>query len=116
MRKIAHLACHYCKPPTLFASARETVAAAAELFEVPFTDFQREAVLGSALFTTYSKNPGVRFGEADRRARQEDLARSMAPDLARGRAWVDSRLAAMALPDRLARPLVGEAPLLLDAR
>jgi hypothetical protein len=107
---------HSLDAAALFGSGGETVTAAAALFGVPLTDFQREAVFGSALFTTYSKNPGVRFNEADRRARQKELARSMAPDLARGRAWVDARLAAMPLPERLARPLAGEAALLLDAR
>lgn len=98
---------------TLFSRPRETIDAASRLFGLPLSDFDLDAILGSALFTTYSKNPGVAFSEDDRRARADELARSMAGDLTRAAAWVADKLSTHPLPDHLVKPLIGESRPLL---
>ena len=98
---------------TLFDTPRESVSAAADLFGAPFDAPALNAVVEGPLFTRYSKNPNVAFSNADRRARRAALKDSLSADLRSARELVEARMAVSPLPDRLAKPLAGEAPSLL---
>ena len=98
---------------TLFDTPRESVSAAADLFGAPFEQEALDAIVQGPLFARYSKNPEVAFTNADRTARRAGILDSIADDLREARLLIESRLAAAPLPDRLARPVWGEAPPLL---
>jgi hypothetical protein len=98
---------------TLFSNPRGTGAAASALFGKPLTETELDSTVQGDLFSTYSKNPSVAFDNAARLARQAEMARELAPEVARARAWLMPRLQAAPLTARLARPLVGQAPSLL---
>lgn len=98
---------------SLFDAPRDSVAAAAELFGAPFEPKTLDAVVEGPLFARYSKNPDVAFSNSDRLARRKNVFDSLSDDLRSARRLVETRLAAVPLPDRLARPLAGEAPALL---
>lgn len=100
---------------TLFDAPRDSVSAAADLFGAPFDAKALDAVVEGPLFARYSKNPDVAFSNSDRRARRADALDSLSDDLRSARMFVETRLASAPLPDRLARPLTGEAPSLLQA-
>jgi hypothetical protein len=99
---------------TLFETPRESVSAAADLFGTPFDARTLDAVVEGPLFARYSKNPNVAFSNTDRRARRAALLGSLSGDLRSARELVEARMAIAPLPDRLARPLAGEAPSLLQ--
>lgn len=63
-----------------------------------------------ALLATYSKNPGQAFDNAARLELRAETERTLGPEVARARAWVENH----PVPARLDRPLVGDSPLLLD--
>lgn len=98
---------------TLFNAPRESVAAAADLFGAPFEPKALDAVIEGPLFGSYSKNPDVAFTNADREARRAGVLADLSEDLRAARGFVETRLASAALPERLARPLAGDAPRLL---
>lgn len=104
---------HSLSGETLFAAPRAAVSAAAALFEVPLSDFERDAIIGSSLFTTDAKDPTRPFDRRAHRMRALALESTMDRELARGREWVERRLAVLPLPEKLARPLVDASPLLL---
>ena len=64
------------------------LAAAAAHFEVPLEDAAIDALVAGPLFTTYSKNPTVVFGNADRLARRAALECEIAGELGTAEAWV----------------------------
>ncbi len=97
---------------TLFDAPRDSVSAAADLFGAPLDAKALDAVVEGPLFTRYSKNPNLAFSNSDRRARRADVLRSLSDDLRSAREFLEARLASVPLPDRLARPLTGEAPAL----
>lgn len=63
-----------------------------------------------ALLATYSKVPGQAFDNAARLELRAETERTLGPEIARGREWVEDH----PVPARLDRPLVGVSPLLLD--
>jgi hypothetical protein len=68
----------------------------------------------TALTSTYAKNPQAAFDNAARLERHAAIRAQIAPELARGNGWVRKRLAACPLPERLARPLIGEGTRLIN--
>jgi hypothetical protein len=70
-----------------------------------------DAIMAGALFSRYSKNPQVAFDNAARHERRRAVAADLAPEIAEARAYVEA--SGHTIPDRLANPLLGEAPLLL---
>ena len=95
----------------LFDTPRETTAAAFGHFGQTVDDAQLDTIMAGELFTRYSKNPQVAFDNAARHERRRALAADLAPEIAEARAYVEA--SGRRLPDRLAKPLVGEPPLLL---
>ena len=104
---------HSLDAEALFGDPRPAIAAASQLFGCPMSDAELDAVLASDLFTTYSKRPAIAFDNDARVARQAEVARALAPELAQARAWRAPRRAAPPRPERQARPLTGDAPALL---
>ncbi len=95
---------------TLFTAPGPAITAAAALFGQPITPAEAAAITAGPQFTTYSKNPALAFDNAARTAREADLTASLAPEIARARAWIMARLATHPLPARLPRPLVPGLP------
>jgi hypothetical protein len=95
----------------LFDTPRETSAAAFRHFGQTVDDAALDAIMAGELFTRYSKNPKVAFDNTARHERRRALAADLAPEIAEARAYVQA--SGRPLPDRLAKPLVGEPPLLL---
>lgn len=109
MRLYAELLAHYPGVRSLHAdelldAPRPALAAAAAHFGA---DADPDA---DALLTTYSKVPGQAFDNEARLRLRAEAAAMLGPEIARARAWVEG----YALPARLARPLVGASPPLLD--
>ncbi|MBA3897531.1 MAG: hypothetical protein H0X36_10455 [Sphingomonadaceae bacterium] len=87
----------------LFATPAPVIAAASAHFGAPMRADEAEAIVAGPLFATYSKDPGVAFDNDARVARRAGLARTLAPELAKARAWVEKQGGEVI---RLARPLI----------
>jgi hypothetical protein len=95
---------------SLFTAPGAVITAAAALFGQPVSAAEAAAIAAGPQFATYSKNPALAFDNAARTARETELTASLAPELARARAWVMARLATQPLPPRLPRPLLPGLP------
>lgn len=95
----------------LFEQPKKVIAASFAHFRQPQSEAIIEAIVASDLFSRYSKDPRHQFDNAQRVERRAKLKIELAAELDAGRAWVGAR--ADKLPARLAKPLVGEGPLLL---
>ncbi len=89
----------------LFAQPRETVAAAATLFSRQITAAMLDALIAGPLFTTYSKQPGVRFDGTDRETRHAAAAAALAPEIDAARLWIERRRAGFPVPPDLGHAL-----------
>lgn len=98
---------------TLFERPKAVLEAAARHFGVHISPETLAATISGPLFSTYSKNPGLAFDNTDRLAREAEQRALLGEELAAAANWVRARLAERPLPERLDRPLVGPAPLLL---
>ncbi len=97
----------------LFAAPRAVVSAAAKLFNVPLSDFELDAIIGSSLFTHDAKDPDQPFNRRERSMQTLALAMAMDRDLTRAHEWILQKLSVLPLPIKLSRPLVGLSPSLL---
>lgn len=95
----------------LFDTPRDVTAAAFRHFGQAIDEPALDAIVAGDLFSRYSKNPNVAFDNAARHERRCALAAEIAPEVAEARAYISA--SGHTLPDRLPKPLVGEAPLLL---
>lgn len=95
----------------LFEQPKKVIAASFAHFGQPQNEATIDAIVASDLFSRYSKDPRHQFDNAQRVERRAKLKIELAAELDAGRAWVGAR--ADKLPARLAKPLVGEGPLLL---
>lgn len=98
---------------TLLDTPRPAIAAAAALFGVAMGEADLDAILAGDLFSTYAKNPDVAFDNDARHTRRSATKKAIAGDLVAARAWIHRRTAAAPLPERLAKPLVGDGAALL---
>lgn len=98
---------------TLFASPAQTIAAAADLFGVSLAPGEAGEIAGGELFHSYSKNPALDYDPEVREAREAEALRRLAEPLAEAAAWARRARERHGLGERLARPLAGDAPLLL---
>jgi len=92
-----------------FATPAEVLTAAAAHLAVPLSASAIAARVAGPLFATYSKNPSVAFGNAERLARRHEAERDLAPELDAAAGWIDARgsAAAAALAALAAVPLLG---------
>lgn len=97
----------------LFENPKRAIAAAFDLFGQKQSSETVAAIVGSELFTRYSKDPRHQFDNAQRVERRARLKQELAAELQEARAWVLQNPAAGQLPERLARPLSGEGCSLL---
>lgn len=74
-----------------FAEPVEVLNAAAAHFAVPLSPSEIEARVAGPLFATYSKNPSLAFGNAERIARRQVAERDLAPELAEAERWIGAR-------------------------
>lgn len=100
---------------TLFAQPAAVLEAATRLLGIEVSAENLAATASGPLFSTYSKTPGVAFDNSDRLARETEQRALLGLELAAAADWIRGRLTRCPLPDRLDRPLVGAAPLLLEA-
>jgi hypothetical protein len=98
----------------LFEDPQAAIAAAFDLFGQSQSAETIAAIAASDLFQRYSKDPRHQFDNAQRVARRAKLKAELAAELEEARAWVAQAPASRRLPERLARPLVGEGCALLD--
>lgn len=91
-----------------FAAPGDVVTAAASHFSVPLSAAAIEARVAGPLFATYSKNPSLTFGNAERLARRRDAERALAPELDDAARWIDAHEhdASVALATLAAIPLI----------
>jgi hypothetical protein len=99
----------------LFDAPAPVVAAAAAHFGVALAAGEAESIARGDIFTTYSKEPGRVFGNADRQALQASVADAIEPEIARASAWIEALPARRSLPERLDRSLLGPGPRLIEA-
>jgi hypothetical protein len=97
-----------------FNQPRASLEAAFTHVGRPQTDGRLDAIVSSELFSTYSKNPTAAFDNEARLARRKALAEPMREELTAARRYVEAARRTHPIPDRLARPLGGEAPLLVE--
>jgi hypothetical protein len=71
------------------------------------------ATVAGPIFSTYSKNPSVAFDNAARLAMRAATQQEVAAELAAAQRFLAQRLPSFPVPERLARPLAGQAPSLL---
>ena len=90
-----------------FADPTTVLTAAAAHLGVPLSPRAIEARVAGPLFATYSKNPALSFGNADRLARRADAARALSADLDEADRWIAARetVASSALAALAAVPL-----------
>lgn len=91
----------------LFNHPDATLAAAFDHFGAAVSGDELAAILGSDLFTTYSKNPQHGFDNAARLERRAALKHALAGEIDAARQWVHGRGRA---PARLGKPLAGSSP------
>jgi hypothetical protein len=72
-----------------FADPAAALAGSARLLGISASAAQIERLIEGPMFTTYSKNPGLRFDNAARQAMQEAAMQQLAPELAQARHWLD---------------------------
>lgn len=97
----------------LFESPNATLAASFSHFGQPQGAETIDAIVRSDLFSRYSKDPKHQFDNAQRVVRRGKLKVELAAELNEARAWVMRQSAAQQLPQRLAKPLVGDGAVLL---
>lgn len=90
-----------------FAEPQATLAAAFIHFGTPQTDAAIDDIVGSDLFSTYSKQPGVAFDNAHRLSVQSAARAELGSALEQARNWVLAQPSAQTLPAQLAKPLLG---------
>ena len=100
---------------TLFDEPRAVLEAALFLFDAVMTPAEIDTIVMGPLFANHAKRPGQRFDNQARREREAHVAQAIRSDLDRASHWVDERRMSYPIPDRLARPLVGEGTTLLTA-
>lgn len=98
----------------LFEHPKRAIAAAFELFGQAQSPETVEAIVGSEVFTRYSKDPRHQFDNAQRVERRARLKQELAAELEAARVWVSKHPAIGQLPERLARPLSGQGCALLS--
>jgi hypothetical protein len=91
----------------LFNAPGEALTASFAHFGMPQSPETIETIVGSDLFTRYSKDPRMQFDNAQRLERRAKLRAKLAGELEEARNWLSRCAAAAQLPQRLARPLVG---------
>lgn len=74
-----------------FAEPHQMLASAARQLDVLMTDAELDAVVEGPLFSTYSKNPEIRFDNETRLARRRELEESIAPELEHAQVWIAKR-------------------------
>jgi len=105
---------HSLAAAALFDQPRAVLTAAFALFGVAVAPAAIDDIVTGPLFATHAKNPDRPFDNAARREREARLGDLLRTDLDRARRWITARCGAYPIPDRLARPLVGEGVALLD--
>ena len=88
---------------TFYAAPVPVLKAAARHLNVPIGGDALDATAAGPLFNTYSKDPSLAFGNADRLARNAGLERALAPELDAANAWVAA--SGRAVPDLAPRLL-----------
>lgn len=90
------------------------VRAAAELFGIEPGEKAWDDLADGELFTTYSKNPTLDYDPEVRVAREAQSKARLRAEIAEALSWARGAQGRRGLPDRLAKPLIGESPLLLS--
>jgi hypothetical protein len=67
------------------------------------------------VFTRYSKDPNMTYDNATRLGLQQALRRELGGALTEARRWLEAQPAAKRLPEKLAKPLVGDGRALLGS-
>lgn len=93
-----------------FNNPRPALEAAFVHIGRPQSAQQLDAIVGSDLFSTYSKRPTTAFDNEARLARRKALAEPMRDELTAARRYIEAARRTHPFPDRLARPLGGVAP------
>lgn len=73
-----------------FARPGEVLAAAARHFAIPVAPEAVPALVAGEVFATYSKRPGLAFGNAERLARRDAARAGIAAEIAAAREWLES--------------------------
>jgi hypothetical protein len=97
----------------LFEMPGETIAAASKLLDCGIDQNEASNIASGALFSTYSKNPGVSYDPALRIERREEAKKRLASELLEARRWVARRADEFGLPAKLENPLLGAPPALM---
>lgn len=74
-----------------FAEPHDVLTAAVDHLGVLMTPTEIETRVAGPLFTTYSKNPAVSFGNAERLARRRGIELDLAPELDAAECWIAER-------------------------
>lgn len=111
LKKYEHV--HSLDAAQFLAHPMPAVRKAAELFGVRPGDQAWDDLADSDLFTTYSKNPTLDYDPEVRIAREAMTKERIADEINEVFVWVEEVSRNNALPESLARPLVGEAQKLL---
>lgn len=98
-----------------FNRPREVLAASFAHFGQQIPGTQLDAIVQSDLFTRYSKDPNMAYDNATRISLQEALRRELGGALTEARRWLEAQPAAKRLPQKLAKPLVGDGRELLGS-
>jgi hypothetical protein len=72
-----------------YAEPRRFLKLAAAQLAVPMTDEDVETTVASPLFTTYSKNPQLRFNNEMRLERRAELEKLLASELEEALLWLE---------------------------
>ena len=98
----------------LFGEPAQAIEAATRLFGLSLRDGEAQAIAGSDLFHSYSKNPALDYDPEVRLAREAEALHRLEAEIDEARAWAKGARARHGLPEALDRPLVGPLALLLS--
>ncbi len=82
-------------------------------FKASVSEEQQNSILNGELFSHHSKMPNVPFDNAKRLEIREGIRKIIQPELDQAREWVEAVAKDNPLPEKLSRPLHGDAPALL---
>jgi hypothetical protein len=95
---------------TFFEEPAETLVSAFRLFGKDPDDINTTEIIDSDIFSSYSKSPGLNYDPNEARRRKAAVRRRIAEELIVAREWATRNIEKFSATEKMARPLVGEAP------
>ena len=98
----------------IFDNPAETIVEASKLFGMEISARRADDIVASDLFHSYSKNPALDYDPEVRIAREAESLGRLSDDIAEGRKIAEAAVNRFGLPEKFAKALTGDTPLLIS--